>query len=101
MIPGRVDLGGRGDPNSVQAQQFGPTGVRGVGQGPSLIGGPDLTYLPEATPLTDDTALPPPPDPKPYATYDGSRGPGKTGDAAGAHAQGVTNVVKKVKDALD
>ncbi|RLP93536.1 catalase [Micromonospora sp. BL4] len=83
---------------------FGTDSQAGEGrwaQGPSLIGGPDLTYLAQATPLTDDTALPPPPDPKLYATYDGSRGPGKTGDAAGAHAQGVTNVVKKVKDALD
>ncbi|CCH19822.1 manganese catalase family protein [Micromonospora lupini] len=83
---------------------FGTDSQAGEGrwaQGPSLIGGPDLTYLPQPVPLTDDTALPPPPDPKLYATYDGSRGPGKTGDAAGAHAQGMSNVVKKVKDALD
>ncbi|MBM0278301.1 manganese catalase [Micromonospora tarensis] len=83
---------------------FGADSQAGEGrwaQGPSLIGGPDLTYLPQPVALTDDTALPPPPDPKLYATYDGSRGPGKTGDAAGAHAQGMSNVVKKVKDALE
>ncbi|PWR10754.1 catalase [Micromonospora acroterricola] len=83
---------------------FGTDSRAGEGrwaQGPSLIGGEDLTYRPEPVALTDDTALPPPPDPKLYATYDGSRGPGKPGDAAGAHAQGVTNVVRKVKDALD
>ncbi|TDC40546.1 catalase [Micromonospora sp. 15K316] len=83
---------------------FGTDSQAGEGrwaQGPSLIGGPDLTYLPEPVALTDDTALPPPPDPKLYATYDGSRGPGKPGDASGAHAQGLANVARKVKDALD
>ncbi|RAN94343.1 hypothetical protein [Micromonospora noduli] len=70
-------------------------------QGPSLIGGPDLDCLAEPVALTDDTPLPPPPDPKLFVTYDGSQGPGKPGNAAGAHQQGLTNVVKKVKDALE
>ncbi|WP_433261658.1 manganese catalase family protein [Micromonospora vinacea] len=70
-------------------------------QGPSLIGGPDLDCLSEPVALTDDIPLPPPPDPKLFVTYDGSQGPGKPGNAAGAHQQGLTNVVKKVKDALE
>ena len=43
-----------------------------------------------------DVGLLPPPDPKLYATYDGSQGRGKPGTAAGATAQGIANVVKKV-----
>ena len=51
-------------------------------------------------PLTDDTGLLPPPDPKQFVTYDGSQGPAKPGDARGAYAQGAQNVVGKLKDAL-
>ena len=54
----------------------------------------------ELQPLTDDTGLLPPPDPKQYVTYDGSQGPAKPGDAHGAYAQGAQNVVGKIKDAL-
>ena len=54
----------------------------------------------ELRPLTDDTGLLPPPDPKQYVTYDGSQGPAKPGDARGAYAQGSQNVVGKIKDAL-
>ncbi|MFF5052806.1 hypothetical protein ACFY1S_06445 [Micromonospora sp. NPDC000663] len=60
-----------------------------------------MDCLPEPVALTDDIPLPPPPDPKLFVTYDGSQGPGLPGDAGGAHAQGVTNVVRKIKDALD
>ena len=45
---------------------------------------------------SDDIGLLPPPDPKLYATYDGSQGKGKPGTAAGSTAQGIANVVKKV-----
>ncbi|GAA0250414.1 manganese catalase family protein [Cryptosporangium japonicum] len=45
---------------------------------------------------SDDIGLLPPPDPKLYATYDGSQGRGKPGTAAGSTAQGIANVVKKV-----
>ena len=66
---------------------------------PSLIGGPALHAEP-LRPLSDDTGLLPPPDPKLFATYDGSMGAPKPGDAAGAHLQGVKNVVEKVKDVV-
>jgi Mn-containing catalase len=66
---------------------------------PSLVGGPALHAEP-LRPLSEDTGLLPPPDPKLYATYDGSMGAPKPGDAAGAHLQGVKNVVEKVKDAV-
>jgi Mn-containing catalase len=51
-------------------------------------------------PLTDDQGILPPPDPKQYVTYDGSQGPAKPGDAAGARVQGAQNVAKKIKNAL-
>ena len=42
----------------------------------------------------------PAPDPLLFATYDGSHGPGKPGTPVGGIAQGVENVVDKVKDKL-
>jgi Mn-containing catalase len=61
----------------------------------------DQEILVQAEPVgSDDIGLLPPPDPKLFATYDGSQGPGKPGTAGAAHAQGVANVVNKVKDAL-
>jgi Mn-containing catalase len=54
----------------------------------------------ELRPLSDDTGILPPPDPKQYVTYDGSQGPAKPGDAVGAHVQGAQNLVGKVKDAI-
>ena len=69
------------------------------GRGASLIG-PDIEVV-AARPLTDDQPIGAPPDPKLYVTYDGAMGTPKTGDAAGAHAQGVSNVAKKIKDAFD
>jgi Mn-containing catalase len=68
-------------------------------QGTALVGGYELGIAPGG-PFGDDTGVLPPPDPKLYATYDGSLGAGKPGDAAGAHLQGAKNVVNKVKDSL-
>jgi Mn-containing catalase len=72
-------------------------------RGRTLVGDQDIIYLSEAEALaarSDDTGLLPPPDPKLFATYDGSQGPGKPGDAAGGVVQGVENVITKVKDTL-
>ena len=68
--------------------------------GPTPDGRAQFEYLADPQPLTDDVNSTPPPDPKLFATYDGSQGPGKPGDAAGSLAQGAENVVSKVKDAL-
>ena len=69
-------------------------------RGQTLVDEQEIAYLAEPVPLTDDTGVLPPPDPKLFATYDGSRGAGKPGTAGAATAQGVSNVVKKVKDTL-
>jgi Mn-containing catalase len=69
-------------------------------RGQTLVDEQEIAYLAEPTPLTDDTGVLPPPDPKLYATYDGSRGAGKPGTAGAATAQGISNVVSKVKDTL-
>jgi manganese catalase len=68
-------------------------------QGPALVGGYELGIA-QGGPFTDDTGLLPPPDPKLFATYDGSQGTPKPGDAAGARMQGMKNVAEKVKDSL-
>ncbi len=70
-------------------------------QGATLNGTGDIIYVPDAQPLTDDKPLGPAPDPKLFVTYDGSMGKGKPGTGAGAHGQGVANVVNKIKGALD
>jgi Mn-containing catalase len=84
---------------------FDPESTAGEGrwaQGPTLIDpAKEFIYVPDAQPLTDDKPLGPAPDPKLFVTYDGSQGKGKPGTGAGAHAQGVTNVVNKIKGALD
>jgi Mn-containing catalase len=67
--------------------------------GTSMLDGEPFRVEP-LEPLTDDQGILPPPDPKQFVTYDGSQGPGKPGDAKGAHAQGAQNVVGKIKDAL-
>ena len=64
------------------------------------LDGRDIVYLADPAPLSDDQGLLPPPDPQLFVTYDGSQGPAKTGDAAGAMVQGVENAVSKVKDVL-
>jgi Mn-containing catalase len=66
---------------------------------PSLVDGEPLRTEP-LRPLTDDQGILPPPDSLQYVTYDGSQGPMKPGNAAGARVQGVQNVATKIKDAL-
>jgi Mn-containing catalase len=66
---------------------------------PSIVGGHQLTAQP-AVAFSEDIGLLPPPDPKLFATYDGSQGAPKPGGAVGAHVQGAKNVVEKVKDAI-
>jgi Mn-containing catalase len=83
---------------------FDPESTAGEGrwaQGPTLIGEEQIEYVPNAEPLTDDKPMGPAPDPKLFVTYDGSMGKGKPGTGAGAHGQGVANVVNKIKGALD
>ncbi len=82
---------------------FDPASKAGEGlwaQGETVFG-EKIDYVPDAQPLTDDKPLGPAPDPKLYVTYGGDMGPGKPGTGAGAHAQGVANVVNKIKGALD
>jgi Mn-containing catalase len=82
---------------------FDPASEAGQGrwaQGTSLLG-EEIVYVPDAQPLTDDQPLGPAPDPKLYATYDGSMGKGKPGTGPAAHAQGLKNVANKIKGALD
>jgi Mn-containing catalase len=82
---------------------FDPESTAGEGrwaQGTTLLGD-EIVYVPDAQPLTDDKPLGPAPDPKLFATYDGSMGKGKPGTGAAAHGQGVANVVNKIKGALD
>jgi Mn-containing catalase len=69
-------------------------------QGTSMLGD-NIEYVADAQPLTDDKPLGPAPDPKLFVTYDGSMGKGKPGTGAGAHAQGVANVVNKIKGAFE
>jgi Mn-containing catalase len=83
---------------------FDPESTAGEGrwaQGPTLIRDEQIEYVPNAEPLTDDKPLGPAPDPKLFVTYDGSMGKGKPGTGGAAHAQGVANVVNKIKGALD
>ncbi len=71
-------------------------------QGATPDGRNQFEYLSttEAVAIGDDVTDVPPPDPLLHATYDGSKGPGTPGNAAGGLAQGAENVVTKVKDAL-
>ncbi|GAA0488658.1 Mn-containing catalase [Paractinoplanes deccanensis] len=83
---------------------FDPESTAGEGRwarGPALNGKDEIIYVADAQPLTDDKPLGPAPDPKLFVTYDGSMGKGKPGTGAGAHGQGVANVVNKIKDVLD
>ncbi|WP_435746546.1 manganese catalase family protein [Nocardioides sp. SYSU DS0663] len=68
-------------------------------QGTTLIGDHEIQYEP-GLPLTDDLQEIPAPDPLLHATYDGSKGPGKPGNAAGAYGQGAENVLSKAKEKL-
>ncbi|MFG1922329.1 manganese catalase family protein [Cryptosporangium sp. NPDC048952] len=74
----------------------GSTGPEGRwARGMTLVDEQEILVQDPAVP-SDDIGLLPPPDPKLYATYDGSMGKGKPGTAAGGTAQGIKNVVKKV-----
>jgi len=64
------------------------------------LDGRQLEYVAEPAPIGGDDMVLPAPDPELFVTYDGSRGPGKPGNAAGAMEQGAQNVIGKVKDAL-
>ena len=106
LVEDEIEGSNRGDEKEFARRTFysyDPESSAGEGrwaQGQSLLGEP-IEYVPDAQPLTDDKPLGPAPDPKLYVTYDGSMGKGKPGTGAGAHAQGVANVVNKIKGALD
>ena len=84
--------------------QFDETSTAAEGrwaQGGTLVD-PAQQIIYQATPVgSDDVGLLPPPDPKLFGTYDGSNGKGKPGTGGAAYAQGLANVVNKVKNALD
>jgi Mn-containing catalase len=68
--------------------------------GKTLVGDQDI--LVQAEPIgSTDIGLLPAPDPKLFGTYDGSMGKGKPGTGGAAYAQGVANVVNKVKGAFE
>ncbi|WP_432548191.1 manganese catalase [Kineococcus sp. SYSU DK004] len=67
--------------------------------GESVIDGEPFRVEP-LRPLTEDDGTLPAPDPLQFVTYDGNQGPAKPGNAAGARAQSVENVVRKVKNTL-
>jgi Mn-containing catalase len=72
------------------------TGTEGRwARGLTLVDEQEILVQNPAVP-SDDIGLLPPPDPKLFATYDGSQGRGKPGTAAGATGQGIVNAVKKV-----
>jgi Mn-containing catalase len=68
-------------------------------QGNTLIGDQEILLEP-GRPLSDDLNLVPAPDPLLFATYDGSMGPGKPGNAEGGMLQGAENLVSKAKEKL-
>jgi Mn-containing catalase len=68
-------------------------------QGTTLVGDQQISFE-QGRPLADDVQEIPAPDPLLFATYDGSKGPGKPGNAGGAYAQGAGNLFSKAKDAL-
>jgi Mn-containing catalase len=68
-------------------------------QGTTLIGNEEIAFE-QGRPLSDDVQEIPAPDPLLFATYDGSKGPGKPGNAGGAFAQGAENLLHKAKEKL-
>jgi Mn-containing catalase len=68
-------------------------------QGTTLIGEQQILFE-EGRPLTDDVQEIPAPDPLLFATYDGSKGPGKPGNAGGSLVQGAENLLSKAKEKL-
>lgn len=65
-------------------------------QGNTPVGDQPIEFLANAEPASDDDALLPAPDPNLFGTYDGSMGPGKTGDAGAAES-----LMGKVKKAME
>lgn len=106
LVDSEIEMSNFGEEKAEQRRtfySFDPESTASEGRwarGDSLLG-EEIRYVPDAIPLTDDKPLGPAPDPKLFVTYDGSMGKGKPGDAAGAHAQGAKNVVKKVKEAFE
>ena len=62
--------------------------------------GQQIEFLRQPDPIGGDEGLLPPPDPKLFATYDGSQGVGRSGQPGGGAAKAAEGVVNKVKDAL-
>jgi len=60
------------------------------------VGGQPIEFLAEPAAVGGDDAMLPPPDPKLFATYDGSLGKGTAGDHAGA-----SGLLSKAKKALE
>ena len=59
----------------------GSTADEGLWATGTTKSGKQIEFLRDAAPATDDEGILPPPDPKLFATYDGSLGKGKPGDA--------------------
>jgi Mn-containing catalase len=78
----------------------GEDSAQGLWATGKTIYGEQVQYVAQPVGIGGDDGTPPPPDPKLYATYDGSLGTPKPGTAPGALAQGAKNVVDKAKDAL-
>jgi Mn-containing catalase len=71
----------------------GSRGVEGTwAQGRTMVTDQEVRVH-EATPASDDDGTLPPPDPKLFATYDGSLGKGKTGEPT--TGEGIAGKVKK------
>jgi Mn-containing catalase len=68
-------------------------------QGNTLIGDEEIRFEPGHS-LAEDINQVPAPDPLLFATYDGSMGPGKPGNAEGGMLQGAENLVSKAKEKL-
>ncbi len=70
-------------------------------QGSTLVGDEQIRFAPGRA-LNDpaDVQELPAPDPLQFATYDGSKGPGKPGTAEGGMLQGAQNLASKAKDAI-
>jgi Mn-containing catalase len=68
-------------------------------QGTTLVGDEEIRFE-QGRPLRDDINDVPAPDPLLFSTYDGSKGPGKPGNAGGAYVQGAENLLSKAKDAI-
>lgn len=100
-----IEHSNAGEEDAEQARTFwalseGSASAEGLWSTGRTLDGQPIQHLEMPAPASTDDGTPPPPDPLLYATYDGSLGAGKPGNAAGAYAQGAQNVIGKVKDAL-